>query len=60
MADIVENVLRDAAEKESKYKTTDVIKDLDLEIDTGNLTANDPNPFDLKSLRWGKNLKRML
>lgn len=51
MADIVENVLRDAAEKEAKYKTVEVQKDIDLNIDVGNLAAFDPNPFDLKSLR---------
>jgi len=51
MADIVENVLREAAEKESKYKTTEVNKDIDLEIDVGNLFTCDTNPFDQKKLR---------
>jgi len=51
MADLVENVLREVAEKEAKYKSTEVNKDIDLVIDTGNLTTFDSNPFDLKKLR---------
>ncbi|XP_052784785.1 ribosome biogenesis regulatory protein homolog [Mya arenaria] len=51
MADIVENVLREAAEKEAKYKTTEVIKDIDLDIDAGNLFTYDSNPFDSKKTR---------
>ena len=51
MVDIVENVLRETAEKESKYKTTDVYKDIDLEIDEGNLLAIDSNPTDSKKYR---------
>ena len=51
MVDIVENVLRETAEKESKYKTTEVYKDIDLELDEGNLLAVDSNPIDLKKYR---------
>ena len=51
MADLVENVLRAAAERESKYKTIEVHKDIDLDIDEGNLLASDTNPLDLKLLR---------
>lgn len=52
MADIVENVLRDAAEKEAKYKTTEVKKHIEVDIDTGNLLTCDPNLFDLKILKY--------
>ena len=51
MADIVENVLRETAEKESNYKTTEVCKDIALEIDEGNLLTNDTNPTELKDYR---------
>ncbi|XP_067671031.1 ribosome biogenesis regulatory protein homolog [Haliotis asinina] len=51
MADIVENVLRAAAERESKYKSIEVEKDIDLDLDEGNLLASDPNPIDLKVFR---------
>jgi hypothetical protein len=51
MADIVENVLQEAAAKEAKYKTTEVHKDIDLDIDEGNLMTSDSNPIDLKSFR---------
>ncbi|KAL5019125.1 hypothetical protein ScPMuIL_004847 [Solemya velum] len=51
MADLVENVLRKAAEKESKYKTIEVEKDIDVDIDVGLLLASDPNPIDLKKIR---------
>lgn len=51
MAELVERVLQEAAEKEAKYKTTQVEKELDLEIDEGNLLAIDTNPLNLKELR---------
>lgn len=54
MADLVEKVLRDAAEKESKFKTTEVEKDIDLDIDEGNLLACDKNPIDIKSFKLVK------
>ena len=51
MADLVENILQAAAEKESKLKTTEVQKDIDVEIDEGNLLAIDTNPLDTKRLK---------
>ena len=58
MADLVENVLAEAAKKEANYKTTEVEKDVELDIDAGNLLAVDTNPIDLKTFRlntlyWG-------
>ncbi|XP_064595402.1 ribosome biogenesis regulatory protein homolog [Liolophura sinensis] len=50
MADLVESVLRDAAEKQAKFKTTEVEKDIEVEIDEGNLLAVDTNPLTLKEL----------
>ncbi|XP_045214086.1 ribosome biogenesis regulatory protein homolog [Mercenaria mercenaria] len=54
MDDIVENVLQKASEKEAKYKTTEVAKDIDLDIDEGNLMTSDSNPLDIKSFRADK------
>ena len=51
MADIVEKVLEKANEIESKFKSTNVTKAIDLEIDEGNLLASDVNPFDPKALK---------
>ncbi len=51
MADLVENVLQTIAAKESKYKTTEVQKDIDLEIDDGNLLTVDQNPLNIKQFR---------
>ncbi|XP_063446300.1 ribosome biogenesis regulatory protein homolog [Mytilus trossulus] len=48
MADLVEKVLREAAEKESKFKTTEVEKEIDVIIDEGNLLVCDTNPIDFK------------
>ena len=48
----VEEILRDANEKEPVYKSIEVTKDIDLEIDEGNLLAIDKNPIDLKSFRY--------
>ena len=47
----VENILQSAAEKESKFKTTAVDKDIDVEIDEGNLLCIDPNQLDVKKLK---------
>ncbi|KAK6169052.1 hypothetical protein SNE40_020179 [Patella caerulea] len=55
MADLVENILREEAEKESKYKTIVVQKDVDIEIDDGNLLAYDPNPIDVELFRSNRN-----
>ncbi|ESP03800.1 hypothetical protein LOTGIDRAFT_110056 [Lottia gigantea] len=54
MADLVESILREEAEKESKYKTIFVEKDADVEIDEGNLLACDPNPIDVKLFKSNK------
>lgn len=54
MADLVENILQSAAEKESKFKSTAVEKDIDVEIDEGNLLCVDPNQLDLKRLKSNK------
>ena len=51
MADLVNNVLRDAAEKESLLKTTEVHKDIDLDIDLGNLLTSDTNPIYAKEIQ---------
>ena len=47
----MENVLQSVAEKESRYKTTKVHKDIDVDIDDGNLLVTDSNPLELNSLR---------
>ena len=43
-----------AAEKdaEGKFKSVDVTKDIDPELDVGNLSAIDLQPIDLRELRW--------
>lgn len=51
MADLVEGVLESAAKKQAKYKSTEVKKDIDLEIDHGNLVAVDSNTVELKKYR---------
>ena len=51
MADIVESVLQAAAEREAKYKPIEVHKDVELEIDEGNLLAIDHNPLELNQFR---------
>ena len=52
MEDLVENVLQSAAEKESRYKTTEVHKDIDVDIDEGNLLVTDTNSLELNNLRY--------
>lgn len=47
----MEQVLLKVQEKQAKYKTTEVSKDVDLEIDEGNLLAVDPNPFDTRKYK---------
>nr|XP_022318886.1 ribosome biogenesis regulatory protein homolog [Crassostrea virginica] len=54
MADLVERVLQEAAERESKYKTIEVHKDIELEIDPGNLLTFDTNPLDTTKLKQSK------
>lgn len=51
MADLVERVLQEAAERESHYKTIEVHKDIELEIDPGNLLTVDTNPLDVQKLK---------
>lgn len=51
MADLVERVLQEAAERESHYKTIGVHKDIELEIDPGNLLTVDTNPLDATKLK---------
>ena len=43
-----------AAEKdaEGKFKSIDVKKDIDPDLDVGNLLAIDLQPIDLRELRW--------
>ena len=49
---IVENVLKAAAEEEKKYKSIEVDRDIEVEIDVGNLLAVDPNALDNKKYRY--------
>ncbi|XP_021348842.1 ribosome biogenesis regulatory protein homolog [Mizuhopecten yessoensis] len=51
MADLVEQVLAKEIEKQANYKTIEVTKDIDLEIDEGNLLAVDTNPFDIRKYK---------
>ena len=51
MVDTVKSVLDNIAERESKYKTIEVQKDIAVEIDEGNLLAVDSNEIDAKQLK---------
>ncbi|KAL3223404.1 hypothetical protein MRX96_027577 [Rhipicephalus microplus] len=51
MAALAQQILLEVAEKEASYKPVDVVKDLDLEFDIGNLLATDPNPLDAAKLK---------
>ncbi|KAK8759696.1 hypothetical protein V5799_002672 [Amblyomma americanum] len=51
MAALAQQILLEAAEKEASYKPIEVVKDLDLEFDLGNLLATDPNPLDCAKLK---------
>jgi len=51
MANIVDSILQAAVEKEAKFKPTEVEKEVDLEIDEGNLLGIDTNHIDLKVLK---------
>ncbi|XP_781111.1 ribosome biogenesis regulatory protein homolog [Strongylocentrotus purpuratus] len=53
-SEIVDKVLRNAAEEEKKYKSIEVQRDVEVEIDLGNLLACDPNALDLKKYRVNK------
>ena len=48
---VVENVLKQTALLEKKLKTTEVTKDIDVELDPGNLLSVDPNPINVKEFR---------
>ena len=52
MADLVESVLAAAAEREAAFKTTDVSKSTDPEIDEGNLLIVDNDPIDLREYKY--------
>ena len=39
------------AEQQSRYRTTDVSKDVELQIDLGNLLASDLNNIDMDAMR---------
>ena len=45
----VDAVLKDAKER---YKTVEVRKDIDLQLDVGNLLASDVQPIELKEFRY--------
>jgi len=49
--EVVQKILQNA-QSESTFKSTQVTKDIDVDIDVGNLLASDPNPLDLKRLRY--------
>ncbi|ELT92238.1 hypothetical protein CAPTEDRAFT_171414 [Capitella teleta] len=51
MAAIVESVLQAEAEKNASYKSTEVDKAIELDIDEGNLVAVDLNPINGKHYR---------
>merc|ERR1712136_332622 len=46
MADIVENVLKNEVEKEKQFKTIEVTRDIQSNIDVGNLLLEDINAID--------------
>ena len=50
-AEIVQKILQNA-QKECNFKSTQVTKDIDVNIDVGNLLTSDPNPLDTDRLRY--------
>ena len=52
MTDLVESILLAEAEKQASYKTTEVVKDIDVDYDEGNLLVVDPNEINVKQLRF--------
>ncbi|CAB3369229.1 Hypothetical predicted protein [Cloeon dipterum] len=52
--DILEDILQKEAKKSEKYKTTDVEKNVELELDLGNLLALDTNDLNLQELKSHK------
>ncbi|XP_038068264.1 ribosome biogenesis regulatory protein homolog [Patiria miniata] len=51
---VVENVLKQAELQEKRFKTTEVDKALDVDLDLGNLLAVDPNPLSLKEFKQNR------
>jgi len=49
--EVVQKILQNA-QTERSFKSTQVAKDIDVDIDVGNLLALDPNPLDLTRLRY--------
>ena len=52
MSSTVEDVLQSINSNESKYKSIEVIKDLDVDIDEGNLLIIDQNELNMNRLRY--------
>ena len=52
MADLVETVLAAAAEREALFKTTNVTKSTDPDVDEGNLLIVDHDPVEPREYRW--------
>jgi len=49
--EVVQKILQNA-QTDGSFKSTQVTKDIDVEIDVGNLLAVDRNPLDLKRFRY--------
>jgi len=49
--EVVQKILQNA-QTGCSFKSTQVTKDIDVDIDLGNLLALDSNPLDLKRLRY--------
>jgi len=49
--EVVQKILQNA-QTDHNFKSTQVTKDIDVEIDVGNLLAVDRNPLDLKRFRY--------
>jgi len=50
--EVVQKILQNA-QTDSSFKSTQVTKDIDVDIDVGNLLAVDSNPLELKRFRYG-------
>ena len=49
--EVVQKILQNA-QADCNFKSTQVTKDIDVEIDVGNMLALDPNPMDLARFRY--------
>ena len=49
--EVVHKILQNA-QTEHSFKSTQVTKDIDVDIDVGNLLTLDSNPLDLSRLRY--------